>query len=193
MVVQLPKRQCLWSSWCSKTHKQHPILHSICSGIDLSRYMRKPVGSWMHVAAVVGDTTAVEFKPSPESVTWCAWRVSNLTWSPETMVEDGMKYDKRHIYIYIWDHKMGCSILRVRLEQRKLNFAKNKYKKTKNNKPIVKTDSPKNTPTGKNQQKKSPSEKQNHKNKLKINNTKSKLNVPNCFFCFVYVLFFMFF
>ena len=85
---------------------------------------------------------------------------------------------------------MGCSILRVRLEQRKLNFAKNKYKKTKNNKPIVKTDSPKNTPTGKNQQKKSPSEKQNHKNKLKINNTKSKLNVPNCFFCFVYVLFF---
>ena len=88
---------------------------------------------------------------------------------------------------------MGCSILRVRLEQRKLNFAKNKYKKTKNNKPIVKTDSPKNTPTGKNQQKKSPSEKQNHKNKLKINNTKSKLNVPNCFFVSFMFYFFMFF
>ena len=87
---------------------------------------------------------------------------------------------------------MGCSILRVRLEQRKLNFAKNKYKKTKNNKPIVKTDSPKNTPTGKNQQKKSPSEKQNHKNKLKINNTKSKLNVPNFFLFRLFFIFYFF-
>jgi hypothetical protein len=84
------------------------------------------------------------------------------------------------------------NIKSVRLEQRKLNFAKNKYKKTKNNKPIVKTDSPKNTPTGKNQQKKSPSEKQNHKNKLKINNTKSKLNVPNCFFFVSFIFYFLF-
>ena len=113
MVVQLPKRQCLWSSLCSKIHKQHPILHSICSGIDWSRYMRKPVGSWMHVAAVVGDTTAVEFKPwssSPVLRVWPDVPGVSPTWrGPQkprlkmgwNMINDTYIYNM-YIYIYIF-------------------------------------------------------------------------------------------